>query len=370
MRSLSGSLFVAGFLVPHQAAADWTLNMDPGVTEISRSVFDLHMAIFYICVAIGVLVFGTMLWSIIHHRKSRNAKAHPFHESLLVEILWTFVPFAILVAMAVPASSTLIKMYDNSDADLDIQITGYQWKWRYHYLEQDVDFFSTLSTPREQITNESAKGEHYLLEVDRPLVLPANRKIRFLVTSNDVIHSWWVPAFAVKKDAIPGFINETWTRVTEPGIYRGQCAELCGQDHGFMPIVVEVKPQAEFDQWLLKTRAAQQAADNGLEKIWTRDELMNSGEQIYSNHCAVCHQRNGEGIPGGFPALKGSGVVMGPIEQHSDVVLFGRKGTAMQAFGEQLNAVDLAAVITYERNAWGNDRRDFVSPQQIQQWKQ
>ncbi|WP_255611501.1 cytochrome c oxidase subunit II [Marinobacterium arenosum] len=349
------------------ARADWSLNMTPGVTEISQAVFDLHMTIFWICVAIGVVVFGVMLWSIFHHRKSKGAQAKHFHENTLVEIIWTVIPFVILIGMAVPATATLIKMYDKSEADLDIQVTGYQWKWRYQYLGEDIDFFSNLSTPREQISNDSEKGENYLLEVDNPLVIPADKKVRFLITSNDVIHSWWVPAFAVKKDAVPGFINEAWTRVPKPGIYRGQCAELCGVDHGFMPVVVEVKPQAEYEQWLADVRAAKAEQAAAAQQEISFDELMAQGEQVYNRACAACHQVTGEGLPNVFPALKGSAMVLQDMAGHIDIVLNGKSGTAMQAFRDQLSAVELAAVITYERNAWGNDTGEMVSPAEISQ---
>jgi cytochrome c oxidase subunit 2 len=348
------------------AVADWQLNLEPGITEISRSVFDLHMLIFYICVAIGLVVFGVMLWSIIHHRKSKGAKAHNFHESTAVEILWTLIPFAILVAMAFPASQTLMAMYDKRDGDLTVQITGYQWKWRYQYVGEGVDFFSNLSTSTEQINNQQPKGEHYLLEVDNPLVLPANRKVRFLLTSNDVIHSWWVPAFAVKQDAIPGFINEAWTIAEQPGTYRGQCAELCGRDHGFMPVVVQVLPEAVFDQLLTDAKQAALQQAQAAERQWSVEELIALGEQVYQKQCAACHQVNGEGVVGVFPPLRGSALVLGPPEAHIDIVLNGKPGSAMPAFGQQLGAVDLAALITYERNAWGNNSGDSVSPQQIQ----
>ena len=224
-----------------QAQAAWDVNMRSGATDVSQSVFDLHMTIFWICVVISVIVFGAMFWSMIMHRRSTGQKPAHFHESTTVEILWTVVPLAILVVMAIPATKTLIEIYDTSESELDIQVTGYQWKWHYKYLGEDVEFFSNLTTPRDQINNQSPKGEHYLLEVDEPLVIPAGAKVRFLITAADVIHSWWVPDLAVKKDAIPGFINESWTRVEQPGIYRGQCTELCGKDHGFMPVVVEVK---------------------------------------------------------------------------------------------------------------------------------
>ncbi|WP_286240159.1 cytochrome c oxidase subunit II [Neptuniibacter halophilus] len=357
-------------LISGHARADWEVNLTRGITEISREVYDLHMIIFWICVAIGVVVFGVMLWSVIYHRKSRGAKAHNFHENVLVEITWTLIPFVILIAMAVPATATLIKMYDNTEAELDIQVTGYQWKWRYQYLGQDVDFFSSLATPREQINNTSEKGEHYLLEVDNPLVIPAGKKVRFLLTANDVIHSWWVPDLAVKKDAIPGFINEAWAIADVPGVYRGQCAELCGKDHGFMPIVVEVKPQAEFEAWLAEVKQADQAKAAAAEKSWSLAELMETGEEVYNKACLACHQANGEGIPGAFPGLKNSPVALGDPAAHIDIVLNGKPGTAMQAFRDQFSAVELAAVITYERNAWGNKTGDIIAPAQIAALKQ
>ncbi|NRA22434.1 MAG: cytochrome c oxidase subunit II [Oceanospirillaceae bacterium] len=344
--------------------------MREGVTEISRAVYDLHMVIFWICVAIAVVVFGVMLFSVIYHRKSRGAKAHNFHENVFVEIAWTVIPMVILIGMAIPATGTLIKMYDSRESDLDIQITGYQWKWRYQYLESGVDFFSSLATPMAQIKGEEPKGEHYLLEVDNPLVIPVGKKIRFLITANDVIHSWWVPDFAVKKDAIPGFINESWTVVEEPGIYRGQCAELCGKDHGFMPIVVEVKSQPDYDAWVKQQQLAQLEKAKSAEKRWSLDELMTTGEAVYLKSCAACHQASGEGIPGAFPALKGSAIVQGDPAAHIDIVLNGKPGTAMQAFIDQLSAVELAAVITYERNAWGDSLGDIISPSQIAKLQQ
>lgn len=347
------------------ASAAWEVNLTPGVTDVSRSVFDLHMTIFWICVAIALVVFGVMFWSIFHHRKSRGAKAHHFHENTMVEVIWTIIPIIILVAMAVPATATLVQMYDTSEAELDVQITGYQWKWRYDYLDHELNFFSNLSTPRDQISNEADKQEHYLLEVDRHLVLPVETKIRFLLTSNDVIHSWWVPALAVKKDAIPGFINEAWTVINEPGIYRGQCAELCGKDHGFMPVVIEAVSKDDFNQWLADARVAEQAEAAAAERVWTLDELMQQGEQVYLRACAACHLPNGAGVPGAFPALKGSAVALGDVAAHIDIVLNGKSGTAMQAFRDQLSATELAAVITYERNAWGNSLGEAVSPAQI-----
>jgi len=353
-----------------QASADWQLNMREGVTEISRAVYDLHMVIFWICVIIAVIVFGVMLYSVIYHRKSRGAKAHNFHENVYVEIAWTVIPMVILIGMAIPATGTLIKMYDAKEADIDIQVTGYQWKWRYQYLESGVDFFSSLATPAEQISGEAEKTENYLLEVDNPLVIPVGKKIRFLITANDVIHSWWVPDFAVKKDAIPGFINESWAVAEEPGIYRGQCAELCGKDHGFMPIVVEVKSEQDYQTWIKQQQLAQAEKAKSAEKRWSLDELMVTGKEVYDKSCAACHQANGEGIPGAFPALKGSPIVQGDPAAHIDVVLNGKAGTAMQAFRDQLSAAEIAAVITYERNAWGDSLGDIISPSKIAKLKQ
>lgn len=353
-----------------EALAAWTTNMAPGATQVSQAVFDLHMTIFWICVVIGLIVFVAMFWSMIVHRRSTGQVAARFHERTTVEILWTIIPLLILVAMAVPATRTLIHMYDNTESDLDIQITGYQWKWHYKYLGQDVEFFSNLATPAEQIHNQQAKGEHYLLEVDEPLVVPVGVKIRFLVTAADVIHSWWVPAFAVKRDAIPGFINEAWTRIDKPGIYRGQCSELCGKDHGFMPIVVDARPRADYEAWLAGRKAESAKLRELTSKDWTREELVERGDKVYHTTCVACHQAEGQGMPPLFPALKGSKVATGPVEEHLKTVFNGRPGTAMAAFGKQLSEVDIAAVVTYERNAWGNNKGDMVTPKDVLALKQ
>ncbi len=349
--------------------ANSRFNMTPGVTDISQQVYDLHMTILLICVVIGILVFGAMFWAIVHHRKSKGAKAAQFHESTRVEILWTLIPFLILIAMAVPATRTLIAMEDPSQSDLTVQITGSQWKWHYRYFDQGVEFYSLLATLPQEINGSLPKAGNYLLEVDQPLVLPTDRKIRFLITSDDVIHSWWVPAFAVKKDAIPGFINEAWTRINTPGFYRGQCAELCGKDHAFMPIVVDAREPEQFADWLAKAKARQteaKAAEQALAAMeMTREELMTLGEQVYLRSCAACHQAGGEGLPGAFPALKDSELILQDRAAHIDIVLYGKAGTAMQNFDKQLALKELAAVITYERNAWGNDTGDLVQPGDI-----
>jgi cytochrome c oxidase subunit 2 len=355
---------MAVLMAPPLGANEMPLNMTKGVTNISGQVYDLHMIILYICCAIGVVVFGIMIYSMIYHRKSKGAVAANFHESTKVEIAWTVIPFVILIGMAIPATKTLIAMEDPSDADLTIKITGSQWKWHYSYFNEDVEFYSILSTPRTQIDGDETKSATYLLEVDKPLVLPLNRKVRFLMTSDDVIHSWWVPAFAVKKDANPGFINEAWTRIDKAGTYRGQCAELCGKDHGFMPIVVQALPEAEYDAWLLDQKQlannAAAAAQAALSETLSKEELMTKGEQIYLSTCAACHQPNGAGLPGVFPSLIGSPLIKGPVDGHINIVLNGKPGTAMQSFAKQLTAKDIAAVVTYERNAWGNNSGDVI----------
>ncbi|MCH1929960.1 cytochrome c oxidase subunit II [Shewanella sp. A25] len=360
---------LAVLFAPPLAAENMRFNMTQGVTEISGKVYHLHMTILYICCAIGLVVFGVMIYAMINHRKSKGAVASHFHESTKVEIAWTIIPFLILIMMAIPATKTLIAMEDPTNADLTVKVTGSQWKWHYSYFDQDIEFYSILATPRAQIEGAEAKGEHYLLEVDKPLVLPIHRKIRFLMTSEDVIHSWWVPAFAVKKDANPGFINEAWTRIDEPGIYRGQCAELCGKDHGFMPIVVKALPEAEFDSWVAEQKqaagAAAAAAQAALSQTLSMDELMAQGEQVYLARCAACHQPNGEGLQGVFPHLKGSPIATGPLGAHLDIVLHGKSGTAMQAFAKQLTTQEMAAVVTYERNAWGNNTGDAVQAKDV-----
>ncbi|WP_285276307.1 cytochrome c oxidase subunit II [Halopseudomonas bauzanensis] len=366
-RTWLGVLFLMALSA--NASASWEVNMTPGVTEVSRSVFNLHMTIFWISVVIGAMVFAVMFWSMFMHRRSRGAVPAKFHENLTVEILWTVIPLLILIGMAIPATKTLIDIYNTEDADIDIMITGYQWRWQYNYLGEDVSFMSNLATPRDQIANQAAKGEHYLLEVDEPMVVPTGQKVRLLITAADVIHSWWVPALAVKKDAIPGFINEAWTRIDEPGIYRGQCTELCGRDHAFMPIVVDARTPEDYAAWLAEKKAAAAAEAELTSKEWTLEELMERGERVYTSTCVACHQASGEGLPPMFPALKGSDMVLNDVAAHIDVVVNGVPGTAMAAFGKQLSEVDIAAVITYERNAWGNDTGEVVAPIDILNFK-
>ncbi|MGB0447319.1 MAG: cytochrome c oxidase subunit II [Pseudomonadales bacterium] len=347
--------------------AEWGVNMTEGVTEISQSIYDLHMLIFWICVGIGVVVFGVMFYVMFKHRKSKGAVAAQFDESVTLEWLWTVIPTIILIAMAVPATKTLVEMYDASDAQVDIKITGYQWKWQYDYLGEDVSFFSNLSTSRDAVYNKEEKGENYLLEVDKEVVIPTGQKVRFLITSNDVIHAWWVPEFAVKKDAIPGYVNESWVNVPvgQEGVYRGQCAELCGVDHGFMPIVVRAVSQSDYANWLDEQRAEKEAAALAALGDYSFDELMTTGAEVYAGRCAACHGQNGEGMGSMFPPMVGSDIVLNDVDKHIDILINGVAGSAMQSFAEQLTDVEIAAVITYERNAWGNDTGDIVTPRDI-----
>lgn len=370
VKRISNALAAVAVL-PAVAFGDNQVNMSPGVTSIGAEIYDLHMLIMIICVVIGIGVFGVMFYSIIYHRKSRGVVPSQFHESTKVEVAWTVVPFLILIGMAVPATSTLLEVYDNDDAELDILITGYQWKWKYEYLDENgenVSFFSNLATPQEEIYNTDQKGEHYLLEVDEPLVIPVNTKVRFLVTANDVIHSWWVPEIAVKRDAIPGFINETWTKVPEEGIYRGQCTELCGAYHGFMPVVVHAVSREEFDAWMGSKRADKAAQVAASSVDLSLDELMTKGESVYNSQCLACHGAQGEGGVG--KAIAGSAIALGDVGAHLDVGIKGVAGTAMQAYGSQLSDVDMAAVITYQRNAFGNNTGDVIQPSDVVNHKQ
>ena len=364
--SLWGAVILFGS--GHALAGFDELNLRRGVTDISNQVYDLHMLIFWICVVVCAVVFAILIYSIINHRKSKGAKPATFHESTTVEIIWTTIPFLVLVGMAIPATKTLLALEDTRDSDMSIKVTGYQWKWQYDYLDgpaEDVSFFSVLTTPRAQIEGTEEKTENYLLEVDNPIVVPINQKIRFLITSNDVIHSWWVPDLGWKQDAVPGFINDGWTELSEPGIYRGKCAELCGKDHGFMPIVLEAKTEEDFAQWAADQKAGAAAEAAAATQTWTKDDLMAKGEAVYNTNCAACHQPNGQGIPGVFPPIAGGPLSTGALAGHIDVVLNGKAGTAMQAFGAQLSDVDLAAVITFERNGFGNDTGDVVQPSDI-----
>jgi len=355
---------IAALLFPVNASAEWGLNLPPPSTSIASRILDLHNAIMLICLIIFIVVFGVMFYSLYAHRKSRGHKAHQFSHNSKLEVVWTIIPFIILVGMAIPSTATLLFMEDTTESDLTVKITGYQWKWEYEYLDHDIAFFSNLSTPRAQIENREPKTENYLLEVDKPMVIPANRKVRILLTSNDVIHAWWIPKFGVKKDAIPGYINEIWVNVDEPGTYRGQCAELCGKDHAFMPIVAEVLAAEDFDAWVDDQKGVQMASAQEADRSWTMDELMVRGEQVYIN-CIACHGDKGQGVPPAFPPLTASPITTGAIEDHINIVMKGKANTTMIGFEQQLSDADIAAVITYERNALGNSVGDLVQPSEI-----
>ena len=360
-------------LYPSKVFSDWdALNMREGVTQVSRDVFELHMLIFYICVAIGAVVFSVMFYSLFRYTKKRNPNPATFHESTKLEVAWTVVPFLILIAMAVPASKTLTEIYNDEEGEINIQVVGYQWKWEYKYLEDDINFFSNLSTDQDEIYNLVPKGENYLLEVDEPLIIPVDTRVRFLITANDVIHSWWVPDFAIKQDAIPGFINTAWTRAEETGIYRGNCTELCGKNHGFMPVVVKVVEKDEYNDWVLAKKEEAIKLAELTEKEWSLAELSERGEGVYQKNCVACHQMNGEGLPPIFPALAGSDIVMFDKNRNVEILMEGVQGAAMQSFANQLSEVDMAAVITYTRQAWGNAENGdgaYVVPSDIVEYK-
>ena len=351
------------------AQADYTLNLMKGVTKVSNDIYDLHMLILWICVFIGIGVFGTMFYSIYHHRKSKGHKAAQFHENTTVEIIWTIIPTLILIGMAIPATKAMIELDDVQEFDMSIKVTGHQWKWEYEYLDNGIRFFSSLdeaSNKARQMDSgiDPRSVPHYLLNVDKPLVIPTKKKIRFVFTSADVIHSWWVPDLGWKKDTNPGFINESWTSVDKPGTYRGQCTELCGKDHGFMPIVVIAMDEPDYNVWVGQQKAAALAEASSADKTWSTEELVAKGQSLYETNCASCHMADGAGLAGTFPAITKSPVVTGDINAQVNLMLNG-KGM-MPAFGKILSAVDFAAVVTYTRNGLGNSVGDSIQPSAIQ----
>jgi len=337
------------------------LNLTEPVTKIAEQIHWLNWMMLIICTVIFVAVFGVMFYSIFKHRKSKGAKSASFHESITVEVVWTIVPFLIVIAMALPATKTVVAMKDTTNSDITIKATGYQWKWGYDYLKgqgEGISFVSTLTTPREQINNQQEKSNTYLMEVDNELVVPVNKKIRIVTTANDVIHAWMIPAFGVKQDAIPGFVRDTWFRAEKTGVYRGQCAELCGKEHAFMPIVVRVVSDAEYTKWVDDKKKLMAAAADDPNKTWTMDEIKVRGEKIYAANCAVCHQPNGKGA-GAFPALDGSKIVNGPKAGQMHILLEGKGG--MPSW-KQLSDTELAAVMTYTRNSWSNKTGEVIQP--------
>jgi cytochrome c oxidase subunit 2 len=362
---------VCGFAYSGMALAlEW--NLQPAGSRIAEDIHDLHEYVMILCTVIFVGVFAFMFYSVYAHRKSKGHKAAQFHENTTVEILWTVIPLLILIGIAWPTTRTVVAQKDTSNPDLTIKVTGYQWKWGYDYVKgegEGISFVSTLATPRDQIENRAPKGENYLLEVDNELVVPVGKKIRMLTTAADVIHSWWVPAFGAKQDAIPGFIRDLWFRADKTGTFRSQCVELCGKEHGFMPIVVRVVSQDEYSKWVGDRMKLIAAAADDPNKQFTMDELKKRGEQVYAKNCVVCHQATGKGTPPAFPPLDGSAVVTGPKDAQIQTLLKGvvkdGKPTAMVAFGPQLNDVELAAVITFTRNNWGNKTGEAIQPAEV-----
>ena len=347
-------------------AIEW--NLRPAGSRLAADIHWLHEAVMVLCTAIFVGVFGFMFWACYAHRKSVGHKAAQFHENTTVEILWTVIPAVILVGIAWPTTRVLVEQKDTSNPDITIKVTGYQWKWGYDYVKgegEGISFISTLSTPRDQIENKAPKGEHYLLEVDNEMVVPIGKKVRILTTAADVIHSWWVPAFGAKQDAVPGFIRDLWFRPETVGTFRSQCVELCGKEHGFMPIVVKVVSAEEYGKWVGDRIKLAAATADDPNKQYTMDELKKRGEQVYAKNCVVCHQANGKGTPPAFPPLDGSKAVLGPKDEQIKVVTLGRPKTAMVAFGPQLNDVEIAAVVTFTRNNWGNKTGEAIQPVEV-----
>ena len=372
MTSIFKKLIQAAFLLslPLVAVAEWGLNMREGITPISQKVYNMHMVSLTVVTIIGIVVFGVMFWSIFHHRKSRGVKPAQFSHSTTVEVIWTAIPLIIIIGLAIPATKLLIEMDDTSDSALTVKAVGYQWKWKYEYLEDDLTIYSNLDEKSVELsqrvdTANPMEHENYLLDVDEPLVLPTNTKIRILTTANDVIHAWWVPDLGWKRDAIPGFINDNWTMINEPGTYRGQCTEICGKGHGYMPIVVKAVSMDEYKTWVAEKKESQEAAAASSNKEMSMQELMTKGEAVYKANCLACHQANGQGVQGVFPALAGSQIATKPenIKTHITHILYGKN--LMPAFGEQLNDGDIAAVTTYERNAWGNDTGDMIQASDV-----
>ena len=392
-----GGLFLCIALTTAVAHADWQMGMQEPASDMAETQRELNAIMMWIIVVIGVGVFGAMLYSIVYHRKSRGHQAANFHESTAVEIVWTIVPMLIIIAMALPATSAILAYKDTGEPDITIKVTGYQWKWSYDYLNEGVSFYSQLSTPPEEIggkyynsdASANPTSDHYLLEVDQEVVVPVGKKVRLLLTAGDVIHAWWVPQLGVKQDAIPGLVRDAWFVANREGTYRGQCAELCGKNHAFMPIVVRAVGEEEYAAWLDERRSgeavaadegpvfasqAQVAASTAADEApveWNMEQAMKQGEAAYGRYCAACHQANGEGLAPTFPALKGAAIAVeeGMLASHIDIVLNGKAGTSMAAFN-YLSDADLAGVITYERNAWGNDAGSLVTPDDIKTARQ
>jgi|TARA_B110000305_G_C19445215_1_gene644382 cytochrome c oxidase subunit 2 len=363
---------ILGIFAPLSFSAWSDINMEPGATQLSQEIFGLHMFVFYVCLVIGVIVLAAMAFILFQYRRKEGVKPAEFDDSKTLELTWTILFALILIGLSIPATKVMIKAYDDTEGEINILITGHQWKWQYEYIEDEVGFFSNLSTSLDKRNNLAPKDENYLLEVDEPLIIPVNTRIRFLITANDVIHSWWVPDFAIKQDAIPGFVNTGWTYVSEPGVFRGQCTELCGQYHGYMPIVVKAVSPEEYASFIIGKKEAKIQQALLTEKLWEKSELVTIGEDIYQKNCVACHQVSGAGLPPIFPALVGSDIVLNGKERQIEILMEGVQGAAMASYAEQLTEVEIAAVITYTRQAWGNDEAGdgrIVLPKEILDYK-
>ena len=370
MKSIYQKFLALILFTPLTAIADWGLNMTQGVTPISNEIYDMHMLTLWVVTIIGILVFGVMFWSIFHNRKSKGAKAAKFSHSTTVEIIWTIVPTVIIISLAIPATGLLIRMDDTSEAKITIKATGIQWKWKYDYLDEDITLYSSLDAKSQEVAQRDSgqdpmEYENYLLDVDEPLVVPINTKLRILTTAEDVIHAWWVPELGWKRDAIPGFINDNWAIIEKPGTYRGNCTEICGKGHGYMPIVVKAVSMEDYEAWIDDRKALKLAALESQNKTLTMDESMAEGEKVYKKQCLMCHQANGEGVPGAFPALAGSEIALKKENtlEHLYRIIYGKN--LMPKFGDQLSDVEIATVTTYERNAWGNNTGDLIQPKEV-----
>jgi cytochrome c oxidase subunit 2 len=368
IRSISAVLAAFLGLAASGAAHALEWYFQAPASKMAQDIDTLHQYVMWLIIVIFVGVFGFMFYACYAHRKSKGHPAAQFHENTTVEILWTVIPAIILVAIAWPVTKTVIAQKDTSAADLTLKVTGYQWKWGYDYINgegEGISFVSMLSTPREQIENRAEKGEHYLLEVDNEVVVPIGKKVRVVLTAADVVHAWWIPAFGAKQDAIPGFLRDIWFKADKLGVYRGQCVELCGKEHGFMPIVVKVVSAEDYTKWVGEKKKAMAASADDPNKTWTVAELVTRGEKVYAANCVACHAAAGQGTPAmKAPALAGSKFVTGTEQGPIDTVLNGRPNTAMQPFGKQLSDTEIAAVITYARNSWGNKASD-VTPAEV-----
>ena len=369
-------------MISLRVLASYDVNIPQPASPIAEQIYGLHMYILWVCATIFVVVFGFMFYSIFKFRKSNGAKADVnFHESTLIEIIWTIIPFVILIAMAVPATKTILDMKDTSSPDMTVKVTGFQWGWRYDYSAEDFGFYSNLATPWSQIGQpgtgpQEKQGDDYLLEVDHPLVVPVGKRVRLLITSNDVIHGWYVPQLGINQYGIPGFIKDVWFKADRSGTYKGQCSQICGKLHGYMPIAVVVKSEADYAKWVVEsktkwgTKASVSAApavsvptedDN---KVFTMAEAKAKGETLYAANCVACHQPNGRGMPPAFPSLAGSKIVLGPSDQQINIVLNGKPGTAMQPFARLSNS-EIAALITFTKNSFGNSVGKVIQPSDI-----